>query len=83
MDKKRKTSAYQKTVATNSICENDCSAFEEERFPISWKNDVQQTESDDDKIMRMLPLVLSSMREHGLYEVWKKFIKGWQLEVFQ
>lgn len=42
-------------------------------FPISWENNVQQTESDDDTIMRMLPLVLSSMREHGLYEVWKKF----------
>lgn len=29
--------------------------------------------NNDDTIMRMLPLVLSSMREHGLYEVWKKF----------
>lgn len=72
MAKKRKTTANQKTVAANSTCENDCSAFEEELFPISWENDVQQ-ESDDDKIRRMLPLVLSSMREHGLYEVWKKF----------
>lgn len=71
MAKKRKTTANQKTVAANSTCENDCSAFEEELFPISWENDVQQ-ESDDDKIRRMLPLVLSSMREHGLYEVWKK-----------